>query len=262
VRIKRKKLIASYYREHDEEIKSIIKLVEDDISRKVIEAQLNFIKNYDYSGHYNYLNKTGLLEKHNQLLDKDEYFPKGIITLTENEGFLDGGGFIGDTIKEFVLRSNGKFSHIFSFEPDKNNYIDLLAEVKKLNLKPDVISCYPKGLSSENKELRFLQKGIGSSISEHGTESIEVVQLDLFLSDTEKNKLTYIKLDIEGAELEALKGMKNIINKNKPKLAICVYHKLGDFWEIPLFIKSLNPEYKIFFRQYSLTRTDTICYAV
>ena len=262
VRTNRKNYINNFYDAHEDDIENILKLVADETSKDVIKAQINFIRNYDYSGHYNYLSKSGLLDKHTALLNKDEYFPNEVITLTENEKFVDGGGFNGDTVREFVKRSNNKFNHIFSFEPDINNYNDLLDEVKSLNLTSDKITCYSKGLYSENKKVSFAQKGIGSSISEGGSESIEVVRLDSFLNTTESNGITYIKLDVEGSEIEALKGMRETILKNKPKLAICVYHQMKDFWEIPYFIESLNLGYKIYFRQHCLGRTDTICYAI
>jgi FkbM family methyltransferase len=262
IRTRRKNYINNYYDTHSSDIEKLLKIVTDEASKEVIKTQIDFIRNYDYSGHYNYLKKSGLLSKHISILDKNEYFPNGVIKLTESEKFVDGGGFNGDTVREFVKRTNNKFAHIFSFEPDSKNYSDLLAEVKNLHLTPNQITCYPKGLYSKNKTVSFSQKGIGSSISEGGTEIVEVVSLDSFLRESEINGITYIKLDVEGSELEALKGMQNIIIKNKPKLAICVYHQMKDFWEIPYFIESLDLDYKIYFRQHCLGRTDTICYAV
>jgi hypothetical protein len=88
-----------------------------------------------------------------------------------------------------------------------------------------------------------------------------LVSLDDFLSEKEQREITYIKLDIEGAELEALKGMKKIIATCKPKLAICIYHKPTDLWTIPLFIRSLNPSYKLYIRQHDRVH-ETVCYAL
>ena len=75
-------------------------------------------------------------------------------------------------------------------------------------------------------------------------------------------KITFIKMDIEGAELNALYGSKEIIKKYVPKLAVCVYHKTEHLWEIPFFIKSLNPNYKIYLRHHSLDEHETVCYAI
>jgi len=263
VHYRRKRSFAKFYHQHHADINKLLQLVDDDVSREVIKAQINFFSTFDCTGEQEFLHKKGLYEKHLSLIDADEYFPAGIINLSESEGFVDGGGFDGDTIKEFIKRTNGKFCHIFSFEADKNNFKDLLATVKQLELFSEKISCYLKGVYSKNGICNFSLKGIGSSISnEGGGESIEVVALDSFLNEDEKSKITFIKLDIEGSELAALEGMQEIIRQNKPKLAICVYHKPDDFWEIPFYIKSLRPDYKIYFRQHALSRTDTVCYAV
>lgn len=90
------------------------------------------------------------------------------------------------------------------------------------------------------------------------TYSISVVAMDSII----KEKVTYIKLDIEGAELEALKGAQEIIKRDKPKLAICIYHKKEDMVEIPYFIKQLVPEYRLFIRHYSNNECETVLYAV
>ena len=89
---------------------------------------------------------------------------------------------------------------------------------------------------------------------------INVLSIDDFMKD--KEAPTFIKMDIEGSETEALLGAKKIIKKYKPKLAISVYHNATDLWKIPLLIKSLNNDYKIYLRHYSNEIMDTICYAV
>lgn len=99
----------------------------------------------------------------------------------------------------------------------------------------------------------------GSRIVEQETDnSIAVVSLDSCVND----RVTFIKMDIEGAEMEALKGAESIIKSQKPKLAICVYHKEQDMTEIPIFIKKLVPEYKLFMRHYSNDAGETVLYAV
>lgn len=68
-------------------------------------------------------------------------------------------------------------------------------------------------------------------------------------------------MDIEGSELKALFGAEEIIKLQKPKLAICVYHKPEHLWEIPLYIKKILPEYKLFFRHHTSLEYETVCYA-
>ena len=74
--------------------------------------------------------------------------------------------------------------------------------------------------------------------------------------------MTFIKMDIEGAELEALRGAESIIRKQRPKLAICVYHKPEDIWTIPMYILSLQNDYRLFLRHYSFGDTETVLYAI
>ena len=78
-----------------------------------------------------------------------------------------------------------------------------------------------------------------------------------------EERVTFIKMDIEGAELESLKGAgRIIIREQKPKLAICVYHKKEDIFDIPEYILSLNPKYKLYLRHYTLGEWDTVLYAI
>lgn len=88
---------------------------------------------------------------------------------------------------------------------------------------------------------------------------IQVVALDQYIYHEAP---TLIKMDIEGAEQEALVGARKTIQTYRPKLVICLYHKPEDLFEIPLYIKSLNSDYNLYIRQYSNTKYETVCYAV
>jgi hypothetical protein len=101
---------------------------------------------------------------------------------------------------------------------------------------------------------------IGNSQSTIGTGEGKghVVPLDNILKN---EKVTFIKMDIEGAEPHALRGARNIIRTQKPKLAICTYHDFRHLWEIPLYIKELVPEYKIYLRHHTKLEYETVCYA-
>ncbi len=259
----RKKTFVNFYKLHRQDIEKLINLTEDDKSKETLRSQINYFCTYDGTGEQEFLHKHGLYEKHLNLLDEDEYFPEGIVHLSANEVLVDCGGFTGDTIESFVHKTHNKFGHIFSFEIDELNFGKLIQTTKRLAISPDKISCYLKGVYSKNKKLKVDLKGIGSSLSaDSNGDDVEVVSLDSFMSESDKNRITYIKMDIEGTEIEGLKGAQEIIKKHKPKLAICIYHKPSDFWEIPFYIKSLRPDYKIYIRQHSISRTGTICYAI
>ena len=96
-------------------------------------------------------------------------------------------------------------------------------------------------------------------ISDIGTSNINANSLDNVLFDAVP--ATFIKIDIEGAELKTIEGAENIIKKYRPKLAICAYHKGDDIFEIPLAIKKLVLEYILYLRQHSDSLLDTVLYA-
>ena len=114
-----------------------------------------------------------------------------------------------------------------------------------------------KGLFDKDGTISFMsQDGEGSLICEEGTEKIDICKID-----TEASDATFIKMDIEGAELKALMGAKETIVKNKPKLAISIYHKPEDIIEIPKYLKTLVPEYKFYLRQYTMSYLECVLYA-
>jgi FkbM family methyltransferase len=191
-----------------------------------------------------------------------QYFPPEIISLSDNEVFIDGGGYIGDTIIRFAAITHNNFSKIHSFEPVKKIFDRMLINLAILKADSNKVITHNAGLYSSTKEALFqlIEKG-ASRIDKNGDTLVKLVKLDEFLSEKERSEITYIKLDIEGAEMEALEGMKETISKYKPKLAISIYHKADDFWKIPLFIHQLNPNYKLYIRQYAPV-WETVCYAV
>ena len=184
------------------------------------------------------------------------YFPTDIIKLNSNETFIDCGAYIGDTVEKFLLESNYNYDGIVAFEPDKYNF----EKLKKFAKKYERIYCFPYGTWIKNGTLKFNSGNRGgSSICDEGNNTIKVVNLD---SVKECEKSTFIKMDIEGSELECLKGAENIILKNKPKLAICIYHSDNDMIDIIEYIHKLIPEYKIYLRQHGINEADTVIYCI
>lgn len=186
----------------------------------------------------------------------DQYFPADIFKLNEEEVFIDAGAFEGDTIDAFLTHTNQRYKFIYAFEPDKSNYEKLISHNNMVNCK-----IYNAGLYCENRKISFAaNKGGSSKIGSDGMDSVRVLRFD-DLELPEKD-ITFVKMDVEGSELMALQGMAETIKKNKPKLAISIYHKFEDIWEIPLFIKSIVPEYRLYIRNYTIYLDEIVLYAI
>jgi len=232
-------------------ISTLLDILDDETSKKILTG---IIKNW-FSSINNFVNINNWKKT-----EGNQYFPHEIIKLKEDEVFIDGGAFDGDTIEVFLKETSSKFNKIISYELDKNNYQKLIKNIYKY--EPEInnkIISYNLGLLDKNKNTSYCSSSTSAIIDSDSNEIGKVIKLSEHLKNTIPS---YIKMDIEGAELEALKGAEEVIKKYKPKLAICVYHKPEHFWEVPLFIKKIVPEYKIYLRHHSHDITETVCYAV
>ena len=216
----------------------------DELSGKTYLAFLNSKLSGDADGLYD-------------VCRKDQYFPGEIIGLSDREVFVDGGAYTGDTLLAFIRKTNNKYARCDAFEPEPGNAARLRALAGRQQWRD--VRIIGKGLWSKAAALNFYasEDTSISALSVTGGASVEVAAIDEACPDA-----TYIKLDVEGAELEALKGAAGTIKRNRPKLAVCLYHKPGDLFEIPLFIKSLVPEYRFYLRQHQPVSCELVLYAV
>lgn len=176
-----------------------------------------------------------------------------------NEIFLDAGVCNGLNIFEFCNKINWRYSKIIALEADINNYI-----ISKDNLKNvDKLLLLEKALYNYDGTIRFLStnkssKKSNSRVGEDGDIEVRCVK-----GDSLEQTFTFIKMDIEGSEKEALEGLNKTIKKYSPKLAICIYHFQSDFWEVPLKIKEIKPTYNLKIRNHKKmdNLTETIVYA-
>ena len=218
-------------------------VLEDYLSKMIFKAmvEVRFRKNTDLLG---------------ATCEKEQYFPADIFELTNEEVFVDAGAFDGDTIDMFLTHTNNNYKYIYAFEPDGTNYNRLIRHNDKENIR-----IYNAGLYCDNMEITFSSnKGGSSKIAREGIETAKVFRFDEL--ELPEKEITFVKMDIEGSELAALRGMEETIKKNKPKLAICIYHKFEDLWELPLYIKSLVPEYRLYIRNYTSYLDEIVLYAV
>lgn len=212
----------------------------DDLSQKVLldvarfrlTADLNYMNDYD-------------------IRLKDQYFED--FMGYRNEIFVDAGGYDGDTTEEFVNRYPD-YKKVYLFEPSRKN---ISAAKRRLYGLRD-INFRSVGLSDEQGIIYFnADAGSASAVAKDNGELISMVTLDEELHDEE---ITFIKMDLEGWEINALRGAEKTIKKSKPKLAIAVYHAAKDFREIPKYVLDVNPEYKIYLRHYTQGWSETVMF--
>lgn len=240
------RVFQAYYKAHKDEFDKLEGMLEDDFSRETLRAIIEYYRTI----------RPEILEK---VVVKPQYFLKDIWGPKENEVFIDGGACIGDTIKN-LIRHFGKgvnyCKKIYAWEPDESNRGKLAERYRSY----DNIEIVPCGLWSEKTELHFSALGNASShVSDSGPKSIQVDSIDNVCAG---DKVTFIKMDIEGSEPEALRGARKVICRDKPRLAICLYHNPGDFCEVPFLIKEMVPEYRFYIRHHTRNRNETVLYAV
>lgn len=221
----------------------------DALSTRMLNDQIRFRTNPDYDTQ--------------ESSDKcaDIYFPDFIKHL-DDEIFIDCGAADGDTVKDFCTRWE-KWSSIVAFEPDQQNYNKLIdlripaAKITKLRYAVSDFDGYMPFIANGDYSSHL---GNGNYLSHlgNGEEKVRVTYLDKILSIVP----TYIKMDIEGAELEAIWGARKLIKEHSPVLAICAYHTSDHLWQLPLLIHAINPDYKLFLRRYAEGAWELVWYAV
>ncbi|WP_408072058.1 FkbM family methyltransferase [Butyrivibrio sp. JL13D10] len=241
--------------EFDNKRDSVCKILADTKSVKVYQKVLNAYEDTSLKDDY-----------FSDIYDKNQYFDNELIKLIDDEVFVDLGAYTGDSAAKFIEMSNGVFEKLHLFELDPNIYKRLMLNVAGLyeKTKNGIIQCYPYGVSDVDEDIEFYAGDSSSKIIksiDKGVETItgKVKKLDEILKG---EKVTFIKADIEGAELSALNGAKDIICSQKPILAFCIYHSIQDTLDIPIWIYELGLEYKIYIRHYTDMFLETVCYAI
>ncbi len=190
-----------------------------------------------------------------------EYFPDDLFTLTSKEIFVDCGAFDGDTVKSYFRHRGDDFNRIIALEPDPANFRKLTEFVSSLDSRiREKLTIRQIAAGSREGKVRFAATGtVESAVSDSGSFEVYSSPLDRLLNDSVP---TYIKMDIEGAELDALEGARSLIQKYTPALAVCVYHRPDHMWRIPLYLSSLSEHYHFFLRPHDFEGWDLVCYAV
>lgn len=240
----------SFILEHELEFNHTYSLLNDNLSKEIMIAYIN--SKLGNSEGSKLLDLWGEVQYFNELTN---------ISKNKHHVFVDCGAFIGDTILDFATFTHNQVEMYYAFEPDTTNCLKLIDNLKKNNICNTQIM--PKGVWSETATLSFDSSGdSSSSISENGNTYIEVCSIDEVLQG---NYVSFIKMDVEGSELNALKGAKNTIALHMPILAICVYHKPEDLITIPQYIsqfETIDKKYNLYLRHHAYDLTETVLYAI
>lgn len=219
-----------------EKIERVYRNLADDQSRQVLAGALN----YKLSGKISYLEKITTRRRDDLQL----------LALGRQEVYVDGGAYNGDTVQEFMELTGDSYAQIYACEPDVRNFKKLQAAAREKNWER--VQCVPQGLWSSSGTLDFSASSgrQAALLTELGPAKkavpVSVISLDELVG---KAQATYIKLDVEGAELPVLSGAGQQL-AGRPKLFLAAYHHDRDLWEIPLALWALQPDYKLYLRKH------------
>ncbi|MEA3245925.1 MAG: FkbM family methyltransferase [Gemmatimonadota bacterium] len=198
-----------------------------------------------------------------------QYFPPDLWEWSRSEWIVDGGAYDGDSIRELVRLHGDAFAHVLALEPDPANFARLQATVAALPLERRVkVACEPVALASRAGTLQIASSGTAASAATPlaaassaagAAVSVRAAPLDDLLAGQAPS---FVKLDIEGAEPDALEGARRTIVAHAPVLAVCVYHRQDHLWRIPLMLRAWRDDYAMFLRPHNEGGWDLVCYAV
>lgn len=192
------------------------------------------------------------------------YFRSGLLEFSNQEKMVDCGASIGESLQGLVGTTRGDFKRSWMIEPDRINIKTLQGVLRGFDGTPlrSRISLVPCGVGESETRVPFNHEGGHGGFVKPADSSyvsadlIDVRPIDQIIDDAP----TFIKMDIEGSELSALKGARNAIKNHKPKLAISAYHRSTDLLDLSDYVLSLNPDYRVGLRHHTPDRWDTCLY--
>ena len=240
-----------FYSQNVERVNAVSNILADEKSKNIYNAMVKYRQTHskkDFPISY-YTEPSYFVEEIVSNFDKDEVF-------------IDCGAFNGDTIDDF-LKYCPEYNQIIAFEPENKLFEELKIKYKN-NSK---IMLLNEVLSDENNVVLFNVYDIpgGRLFDEKDAEKFKTMPIHSRAIDSlDLPKVTFIKMDIEGAEIGALKGAEKTIIRDKPKLAICIYHSNEDMIYIAEYIHNIVPEYKFYVGQHAPYPyyDETVLYAV
>jgi FkbM family methyltransferase len=204
-----------------------------------------------------------------EICSPDQYFCLKEFAEGFNDCFVDIGAYTGEGVESFIWKRLGQFNKIYAFEPMSRQYNAMVKRAGRLinewGIEAGKIELVKAGVSDteSNMEVPIEEDRMDTSsfldnaVCSGKTEQVPIYTLDKYLGN---NTVTFIKADIEGFEMKMLRGAEKVIKQNKPKLAICAYHKVNDIFDFTEYLGGIVPEYKFRLRHHSYNTTETVLY--
>lgn len=239
-----------YAKANSAELQRVYKMLADAQSKKVFE---NVIR-YKLSGDVKYLRECET--------PAEEKFD--LLNIGTEETVVDLGAYDGDTLTEFLSGTSFQFKKLYAMEPDSKNYRKLKRRLYMIGSA--LLEAYNVGAWDEDTTITFnMRAGRGSTASGGVHRAARYRDIRMMKTDTmlQGAAATYIKIDVEGAEENALRGAKETIASFRPKLNVALYHRNEDMFRLPLMIAELNKRYKFYMRHHPyIPDWDTNLYCV
>ncbi|MDA1038704.1 MAG: FkbM family methyltransferase [Planctomycetota bacterium] len=189
----------------------------------------------------------------------ETYFPDDLVVPSMLRRFVDCGAFDGDTLKKLLQHAGNFLEHYWGFEPDPKNFQRLCDRVAAGLKTAACADVFPYAVGSRAEKLRFeATGGVDARLTASGNVEVECRRLDDLLVTS---RPSFVKMDIEGAEIEALAGAHRVLTFHQPACAVCVYHRQDHLWNVPLRLHADLPRHGIHLRAHR-SSYDIVCYAL
>lgn len=213
--------------------------------------------------------RMGLAEVDLSLITGDSYFAVNTFSLfSAGEVYVDCGAYVGDTIEKYLFTKQGVFGKVFAFEPEPRNFAAMAYRTERLKqewaLSDDKITLVQAGIGEKSSMVYVSGEGndaasLSASLSENASgTAVRICSIDDYFAE---QRITFLKADIESYEEKMLLGAKNVIRRDRPKIALCIYHNASDMFTLPLMLAEMDCGYHFSVRQHYGDLTDTVLYA-